>query len=78
MCCIAYELINLSVPQICEGCVLCRIKTAYKRMAASDDDDDISSIVAVKKTPRWMSPPSWEAAPYDSPESPPPSEATPY
>ena len=43
-------------------------------MAASDDDDDISPIVAVKKTPGWMSPALSEAALYDSPESPPPME----
>ena len=55
---------------------MCRIKTAYKRMAASDDDDDISPIVAVKKTPGWMSPASPEAAPSPTtsdPESLPPT-----
>ena len=45
-------------------------------MAASDDDDDISPIVAVKKTPGWMSPALSEAALYNSPESPPSSESS--
>ena len=43
-------------------------------MATTDDDDDISPILAVKKTPGWMSPALSEAAPYDSPESHPPTE----